>query len=123
MPVRVADASAVAALLFGEPRAGEVAEMLEGADLVAPALLPFEVASACLRKMRDHPGERDRLLAAFLLLERMPIRTVAVPSAGILLLAESERLTVYDAAYLWLARELRADLVTLDARLRRAARR
>ena len=33
------------------------------------------------------------------------------------------RLTAYDAAYLWLARSLSADLVTLDAKLARVSSR
>jgi uncharacterized protein with PIN domain len=40
MPVKVVDASAVAALLFGEPDGVEVATRLNGATLVAAALLP-----------------------------------------------------------------------------------
>jgi len=36
-------------------------------------------------------------------------------------LALTTRLTTYDASYLWLARQLDADLVTLDTRLGRAA--
>lgn len=43
MAVNVVDASAVAALLFGEPEAAAVAERLRGCDLAAPALLPFEI--------------------------------------------------------------------------------
>jgi predicted nucleic acid-binding protein len=35
----------------------------------------------------------------------------------VLLLAERKRLSAYDAAYLWLAKELGAELVTLDRRL------
>ncbi len=39
MPVRVVDASALGALLFGEPKAEEIAERLSGATLTAPAIL------------------------------------------------------------------------------------
>ena len=123
MSVKVVDASAVAALLFGEPQAGVVAGRLEGADLVAPTLLGYEVASVCLKKIQLHPDRREELLGALGLLGRMDIREVDVPAADAVLLAGHERLTVYDAAYLWLARELSAELVTLDARLRRAAKR
>jgi predicted nucleic acid-binding protein len=50
----------------------------------------------------------------------MPIEIVEVDHAGALRLAEVVGLTIYDAAYLWLARKLPAELVTLDKRLQTA---
>ncbi len=41
----------------------------------------------------------------------------------VIALAERSKLTVYDSSYLWLAQSLRAELVTLDAALARAAQR
>jgi len=55
MTVKVVDASALAALLFGEPEAEKVASRLEKSRLVAPALLGFEIASVCLKKLRRDP--------------------------------------------------------------------
>jgi len=117
MTVKVVDASALAALLFGEPEAEVVAVRLEGSSLWAPALLGYEIASVCLKKVRRDPRRRDALLAAFALQARMPIEIVDVDHAATLQLAEVVGLTIYDAAYLWLARRLRAELVTLDKRL------
>ncbi len=42
MSVVVVDASAMAALLFGEPAAEEVMERLDGSNLAAPSLLPMK---------------------------------------------------------------------------------
>lgn len=121
MAVRVVDASAIGALLFGEPDAGSVAAALSGADLVAPTLLPFEVANICLKKIRRHRGEREALRAAFALFSRMTVRLVEVDHLEALELGERAGLTAYDASYLWLARRLGAELVTLDRRLAAAA--
>jgi predicted nucleic acid-binding protein len=115
--VKVVDASALAALVFGEPEAEGIAQRLEGARLVAPALLEFELANVCLSKMRREPAKRDSLRAAFRLADRLTIDTVAVDHASALDLAEATGLTAYDASYLWLARELGAELVTLDRKL------
>jgi len=117
MPVRVVDASALAAVLFGEPDGEQIVAHLEGTSLVAPALLPFEVANVCLAKMRRHPHMRDTLVAALGLLEHMEITTVEVSLGETLLLAENWALTFYDASYLWLAETLNAELVTLDREL------
>lgn len=120
MPVRVVDASALAALLFGEPEGERMAARLEAATLVAPALLPFEVGNACLVKIRRHPDQRDALLAAFDLLTSMEIDTVEVDHAEALVLAERTSLSLYDASYMWLAQRLGAELVTLDKQLEAA---
>jgi predicted nucleic acid-binding protein len=47
----------------------------------------------------------------------MEIQEIAVPPHPVLFLAEREGLTAYDASYLWLARELGVDLVSLDGAL------
>jgi predicted nucleic acid-binding protein len=57
------------------------------------------------------------------MLDLLGIQEVDVPvKTELLLLAERGRLTAYDAAYLWLARSLRAPLVTFDEALARASR-
>jgi len=117
MPVRVVDASALGALLFGEPKAEEIAERLSGATLVAPAILWFEVASICLKKIKYHPQAAGRILSAFGYVHQLAIQQVDVSHAEVIDLARKKRLTTYDASYLWVARKLRAELVTLDKRL------
>ena len=119
--VKVVDASALAALVFGEPEAEAVAARLEGGRLTAPALLDFELANVCLIKMRRQPGAREALRAAYGLARRLNIETVAVDHAATLDLAETAGLTAYDASYLWLSRELGAELVTLDRALAAAS--
>ncbi|MGH9875766.1 MAG: type II toxin-antitoxin system VapC family toxin [Pyrinomonadaceae bacterium] len=57
MSVKVVDASAIAALLFGEPEAPTIAAQLRNTKLAAPTLLPFEVASVCLKKLHRHPDQ------------------------------------------------------------------
>ena len=120
--VKVVDTSALAALLFGEPDAEDVAARLDGARFAAPGLLGFELANVCATKCRRHPGQRGALLAAFRLRERLAIQEIAVDHAGALEIALATGLTAYDASYLWLARQLGAELVTLDKKLRAAAR-
>ena len=115
--VKVVDASALAALLFAEPEAETIAERLEGARLVAPSLLDFELANVCLTKIRRQPSQREALRTAFGLADRLRVETVAIDHAASLDLAEATGLTAYDASYLWLARTLGAELITLDRKL------
>ncbi len=121
MPVKVVDASAIAALVFGESEAAEVATRLRDAKLVAPALLSFEIASVCLKKLTRHPEHREALLAAHRLFTRLDITQSEVDLPEVVEMAQHAGLTAYDTSYLWLALRLQAELVTLDGRLARAA--
>ena len=113
--IKVVDASALAAILFAEPEAEAIAERLKGARLAAPSLLEYELANVCLTKIRRQPSQREALRAAFRLVQRLKVETVAVDHAAVLDLAEATGLTAYDASYFWLARSLGGELVTLYA--------
>lgn len=119
--VSVVDASAASALLFGEPDGPTIADRLRDARLVAPALLHFEVMNTCWKKITRHPADHEGLLAGLRLLADMTIDIVAVDWMEVVDLAGQSRLTAYDASYLWLARRLGAELVTLDTKLAAAA--
>ena len=116
----VVDASALAALLFGESAGPEVAGRLEDRSIFAPTLIRYELPSVCLKKAREDPEKGTDLLSALGLFSRLQVQEVQVPSEGLVTLARETGLTAYDAAYLWLARELDVELVSLDARLNAA---
>lgn len=119
--IKVVDASALAAVLFAEPEAELIAGRLEGGRLAAPSLLDFELANVCLIKIRRQPSQREALRAAFRLAQRLRIESVTVDHGAALDIAEATGLTAYDASYLWLARTLGAELVTLDRKLAAAS--
>lgn len=121
MRVRVVDASALGALVFGEPKAQEIANLLTDVRIIAPALLWFDLASICLKKIKTHRAQTEKLLMAFRLASQMSIEIVEVDHEAVIELARNIQLTTYDGSYLWLALHLDADLVTLDERLVKAA--
>jgi len=115
MPAKVVvDASALAAVLFGEPEAQIVAERLDESALITPTLFSYELANICWKKVRRHPEQRAKLLEAYSLRDRLEIEEVEVVISEVLLLADRENLTAYDASYLWLSQKLGLELVTLD---------
>lgn len=121
MPVEVLDASALGAVLFVEPDGARVAPRIDVGTLVAPALLDFELANICLKKLRRYPELRQLVLRGMAARERFSIRIMPVDHSEAVALAESTGLSAYDASYLWLARHLGAGLITLDRRLAAAA--
>jgi predicted nucleic acid-binding protein len=112
----VVDASALAALTFNEPGAEDVARRLDAAHVHAPTLLPYELANVAWRKARENPSATPAILRAVadVLDEDTGITWCSVPAADAALVALATGLTAYDAAYVWLAGLLGADLVTLD---------
>jgi predicted nucleic acid-binding protein len=115
----VADASALAAVTFQEPDIDDVKLRLLGAEVFAPRLLQFEMASVAWKCIRRRPEDA---LATLTLLqaavgEGSGITWVDVNVTDVVLIAKATGLTPYDASYLWLAGSLGAELVTLDKRL------
>ena len=120
MPGKVADASLLGAVVFGEPRAEEAASLIGEADLYEPTLLAYELASIARKKIVSNPEQRDVLLQALMMSLSMNISWSEVNQLEVLNLALATGLTTYDASYLYLAKNLGLDLVTFDQRLQAA---
>jgi predicted nucleic acid-binding protein len=118
----VVDASTLVAVLTDGGRAGStVAQALAGSSLAAPELLPFEAASV-LRRL-ELAGLLAAETAALAHGDLLDLAVQLWPYAALAPSAWGLRgsLTVYDAAYVALAAQLDAPLVTVDERLARAA--
>lgn len=118
----VADCSALAALIFEESAADEAAALLIGRALHAPTLLPYELASVASKKQRAGASQ-DWVDAALQAYAEQRIDLHPVPPDAAARLAARYALSAYDAAYLWLAAELKAPLATFDRKLAEAAQR
>jgi predicted nucleic acid-binding protein len=118
----VVDASALAALVFQEPRGDAIRQMLDGATVYAPSLLRFELANTAWKKIKRQPADASKILAALAVVldDRSGLIWQDVDAADAVLLAQATGTTAYDASYLWLAASLGADLVTLDDQLAKA---
>jgi predicted nucleic acid-binding protein len=123
--IAVVDASAMAALTFKEPAAAEVRDRLADRQIVAPHLLVYELLNTAAKKMRRHPDQAAAIRAGVerVLADDFAIYWSDVEPSPVIDLALQTGLTAYDASYLWLAKHLDAELVTLDAELGAAARR
>lgn len=117
----VCDASAVVAVLLdGGPDGAWAAGAMAGADLAAPALMPFEVANVLRRQELVGTVSSDQAAQAHadlvdLDVEHWPHDVLAARAWAL-----RANLSSYDASYVALAEALGATLVTLDRRLARA---
>ena len=120
-PPMEVDCSAICGILFDEPWRAEAMSRIAGKTLYAPYLLDHEVVSVTLKKHRQN-WSRESLAGALEDYAQYQIELRDIDCAGQFALAQRYKLSAYDAAYLWLAGELRAPLATFDDKLAAAAR-
>lgn len=121
LPPLTIDCSVLAAALFLEPELEAPArEIMRRSELHAPRLLGYELANVAVMKAAS--GAEALARAALAALASVPLTLHDVDSEGVFELARRHSLTGYDAAYLWLAGELRTPLATFDGGLAEAAR-
>jgi predicted nucleic acid-binding protein len=105
--------------VFEEDWAEEAMRRIEGRSLKAPYLLDIEITSVALKKYRRGGAEiAETGLARY---TSMDIELFEVRATDVYALANRYQLSAYDAAYLWLAAELKTPLATFDEKLATAA--
>src|ERR1019366_1647767 len=124
----ILDSSATLAWIYGDETTEAIRQVFDAiADdgAVVPALWRLEVANSltmAVRKRRIDPNFRRAVLADLALLDiTTDQQTDSFAWTDTLNLADHFHLTVYDAAYLELARRRMLPLATLDQELRTAA--
>jgi predicted nucleic acid-binding protein len=117
MPPKVTDASALAAVAFGEPEAPAKAALLEGHDLVASAILPYELANTAWKKIHRDRFPRTEIEPRLVEVLSLPVQLVPVDHAAAFDLALETGLSAYDAGYLWIVETFGLELASLDGRL------
>jgi predicted nucleic acid-binding protein len=120
-PRIIADATVLAAIVFGEQQQAEAVALLRGRTLSAPHLVDFEMTSVGLKKVQRERLPQGAVLESLQAYAALSVERYSVDPPAVLALAQRYKLTAYDAAYLWVAERLEAPLVTFDALLARAA--
>ena len=121
-PPIVVDSSLICAVLFDEPEREDAERRLAQRLLQAPSVLDHEVVNVAVKKSRHGmpAAAVERALADY---DAQGVELMATDLAGQFALARRYNLSAYDAAYLWVAAELKAPLATFDRKLGEAAQR
>jgi len=115
------DAGVVVSALVDERAVGEWAErVLATHDLVAPHLMPFEVANVLQRSSLAGDISDDVASIAHAQMAEFSVELVPYSFLDSSAWRLRDNVTIYDASYVALAEFLDAPLATLDARLARA---
>lgn len=113
----VVDASVVLAVILDEPEKPALVAETEGATLLAPGCLSWEVGnafSAILKRKRMNFESVSKGLAIF---DMIPVQEMEVSLADALALCNQHEIYAYDAYYLQLAKRSSLPLLTLDRRM------
>lgn len=119
-PPLVIDCNVISAALFAEEQRDEAAARMVGRELHAPVLLDHEIVSVALRKLRLGQA-REQVSQAVEDYAAQDICLHKTDPVAQMELAVRYNLSSFDAAYLWLAAQLKVPLATFDAKLAHAA--
>ena len=117
----VIDTNIILAVILGEPEKELIKEATTGEELLAPAVLPFEVANAFSRMAKRFRLERSRISRALDIYMRIPVRLIEADLRQAMMIALDHNIYAYDAFYLETAGRLKLRLLTLDLEMRRIA--
>jgi predicted nucleic acid-binding protein len=117
----VVDTNTFLAVSLDEPERDWLIEATDGHDLVAPAVLPYEIGNALSSLARRKLLTEAQLAAAWDAAAAIPVEFASVDARAALLLAGHFRIYAYDAYFLQCALETKSPLLTLDRSMKHVA--
>ncbi len=117
----VADTNTFLAAALDEPEKDWLIEVTSGHDLIAPAVLPYEICNALSSLVRRKAMTASQLDAAWDAVSAIPVELAPVDMRASLLLAGRHGIYAYDAFFLQCALDGRCPLLTLDRGMKRVA--
>ncbi len=118
----VADTNTFLAVALDEPEKDWLIEATQGYDLVAPAVLPYEIGNALSSLVRRKVLTGTQVAAAWDAAAAVPVELSPVDARAALLLAGHFRIYAYDAYFLQCALETKSPLLTLDRNMKHVAK-
>jgi predicted nucleic acid-binding protein len=117
----VADTNTFLAVALNEPEKDWLVGAVEGHELVASDVLPYEVGNALSALARRGVLNESQLAAAWDTVMSISVELVAVDLREAMLLAAKLKTYAYDAYFLQCSLETRCPLLTLDRHMKRLA--
>jgi len=117
----VADTNTFLAVALNRPERTWLLDVTAGCDLIAPAVLPYEVGNALSAMAKRRALTPERVEGVLNTVAEIPVELVEVDVRAALLLAVAAGIYAYDAYFLQCALQTGCPLLTLDRGLRRTA--
>ncbi|MDH3676149.1 MAG: type II toxin-antitoxin system VapC family toxin [Anaerolineae bacterium] len=113
----VVDASAIIAVIVNEPSKSDIIQATQGASLIAPASIHWEIANAFSAMFKRSRLSLEEAIKAVAVYKQIPIRFVEVELEESLRVANQLNIYAYDAYLLRCAQKQKAPLLSLDKAL------
>jgi predicted nucleic acid-binding protein len=113
----VSDASAFLAVVLNEASREWVIEKTAGYKIIAPEVLPYELANALIAVKRKGRLTDGEVLTAFDVSQLIPVSLVSMRIRDALQIAVKHSIHAYDAFYLQCCIETNLPLISLDNRM------
>jgi len=113
----VVDASVVLAVILDEPEKAALVVETEGATLLAPGCLSWEIGNAFSAILKRKRMDFELVSKGLAIFEMIPIQEMEVSLLDALELCNRHDIYAYDAYYLLLAKRTSLPLLTLDRRM------
>jgi predicted nucleic acid-binding protein len=113
----VADASVFLAAVLDEVDRQWAIEKTAGCTIVAPEVLPYEIANALIAVGRKGRLTDEEILEAFEMTQKIPVTLLPVRIPDALRIAVNYRIYAYDAYYVQCCVEAKLPLISLDKRM------
>lgn len=117
----VVDASVVLAVILDEEEKAALVSVTEGATLIAPGCLSWEIGNAFSAMLKRNRLGLDQVQRGLFIFGNIPIQEVEVSLSESLELSARHEIYAYDAYYLQLAKRSATQLLTLDQRMAQVA--
>ena len=117
----VADTNTFLAVVLNEPERPRIIQLTEGHDLVAPAVLPFEIGNALIAMQRKRILQAAQVVSVWDAVQAIGVELRAVDVRSALGIASTFGIYAYDAYFLECALNSRLPLLTLDRGMKRIA--
>jgi predicted nucleic acid-binding protein len=118
----VIDTSALVAVIVGEPERDRIVELTAGNTLIGPGSIPWEVGNAFSSMLKHYRLTLEEAHKGLTIFESIPVRYAKPDFAHTLKLAHQTNMYAYDAYFLDCAVRQKAPLLTLDRKLKTAAK-
>ncbi len=119
----VVDTSVIIAVIANEPEKDALLRLTQGADLLAPRSVHWEIGNAFSAMLKRSRVTLEQALKAIQAYSKIPIRFVDVELEQSLEIAETSRIYAYDAYLIRCALKYRSPLISLDRNLVDSAKR
>lgn len=117
----VIDTSAIIAVITNEPNKAKLIDVTDGATLLAPTSINFEIGHAFSAMLKRHRIELTQVFEALTIYRSIPIRWVDIELDESLRIASELNVYAYDAYLIRCAEKYHCPLLTLDRALRAQA--